>query len=344
MGLLVGLLGGVSMLAAFLLLAGVVYQAIGSATDAWRFPPPGQMVDVGGHRLHVYCTGEGSPTVVMDSGLPGSSLSWTFVQSKLAEFTGVCSYDRAGLGWSDRGPTPRTSLQIVEELHALLKNAKIQPPYVLVGHSFGGFTVRLYASKYPEEVVGMVLVDSIHPGEWLQMKPEQERGVKAGVRLARRTAMFARLGLMRFYFFLLGSGVLKARARSDWIASLKKLPRELLPVMRAFWSQPKAYEAIASQVEFLPQSARQVAAGSGHGDIPLVVLSASSSSSDQLMEQQTAMRLSSQAKHVFASSSGHWIQLDQPDLVVEAIREVVESARHCQLGKRAAAKSYRSER
>ena len=103
MGLLVGLLGGVSMLVAFLLLAGAVYQSIGSARDAWRFPPPGRMVDVGGHRLHVYCTGEGSPTVVMDSGLPGSCLSWTFVQSKLAEFTRVCSYDRAGLGWSDRG-------------------------------------------------------------------------------------------------------------------------------------------------------------------------------------------------------------------------------------------------
>ncbi len=107
--------------------------------------------------------------------------------------------------------------------------------------------------------------------------------------------------------------------------------------MRAFWSRPKPYEAIASQVESLPQSARQVAAGGAHGDIPLVVLSASSPGSDRLMEQQTAMRLSSQAKHVLVSGSGHWIQLDQPNLAVEAIREVVESARQRQLGGRAAA-------
>jgi pimeloyl-ACP methyl ester carboxylesterase len=163
------LLVGFAVLVTILVLAGLVFQKISSAIDARRFPPPGQMVDVGGHRLHICRTGKGSPTVVMDSGFPGTSLSWTFVQPEVAKFTSACSYDRAGLGWSDAGPMPRTSQQIVEELHALLLNARADGPYVLVGHSFGTFTVRLYASNYPAEVAGMVLVDPVHPNDWLQM-------------------------------------------------------------------------------------------------------------------------------------------------------------------------------
>ena len=164
---LLELVVGFAVLVTLLVLAGLVFQEIGSARDARRFPPPGQMVDVGGHRLHICCTGRGGPTVVMDSGFPGTSLSWTFVQPEVAKFTSACSYDRAGLGWSDAGPMPRTSRQIVEELHALLLNARADEPYVLVGHSFGTFTVRLYASSYPAEVAGIVLLDPIHPSDWL---------------------------------------------------------------------------------------------------------------------------------------------------------------------------------
>ena len=109
MGLLLGLLVAFTVVVALLVLAGLVFQQIGSARDARRFPPPGRLVDVGVHRLHIYCTGSGTPAVVMDSGFPGTSLSWTFVQPEVAKFTCACSYDRAGLGWSDAGPMPRTS-------------------------------------------------------------------------------------------------------------------------------------------------------------------------------------------------------------------------------------------
>ncbi|PYX08862.1 MAG: hypothetical protein DMG85_09990 [Acidobacteria bacterium] len=130
--------------------------------------------------------GRGSPTVVLESALGGSSLSWALVRSEVAKFTCACSYDRAGIGWSDADPMPRTAQRIVNELHTLLTNARTKGPYVLVGHSFGGLAVRLYAAQYPEEVVGMVLVDPTHPSQWLQMTEEQRKRLETGARLSRR--------------------------------------------------------------------------------------------------------------------------------------------------------------
>ena len=143
-----------------LLLLGLISQAIASAVDAARYPAPGKLVDIGGYQLHINCTGTGSPTVILDAGLGGSSLDWSKVQPAVARFTRVCSYDRAGYGWSQSGPGPRTSQQIVTELHLLLAKAKINGPYVLVGHSAGGLNMRLYAYRYPADVVGMVLLDA----------------------------------------------------------------------------------------------------------------------------------------------------------------------------------------
>jgi pimeloyl-ACP methyl ester carboxylesterase len=143
-------------------LVGLVYQFVATRLAYRKYPAPGQMVAVSGHGMHLYCTGEGreGPTVVMDSGLGGGVLDWQTVQPDVAKFARVCSYDRSGIGWSESGPKPRTSPRIVEELHALLKNAGVGGPYVLVGHSFGGANAQLYAAEYPEEVAGMVLVDS----------------------------------------------------------------------------------------------------------------------------------------------------------------------------------------
>jgi pimeloyl-ACP methyl ester carboxylesterase len=132
-----------------------------------RTPPvPGRLVSLGSHRLHVHCLGDGSPVVVFDAALGGSSLSWTFIQPAVAAFTTACTYDRAGFGWSDAGPMPRTAGRIAAELHALLRAAEVPPPYVLVGHSFGGLSIRAYASSYPEDVAGLVFVDPAHPEDW----------------------------------------------------------------------------------------------------------------------------------------------------------------------------------
>lgn len=163
---LLDLLIGLAALVSVLAFVGAIYQVIATRLNEKKYPPPGRLVDVGGYRLHIHCLGrEGvndSPTVVMDAGIGECSLGWSLVQPEIAKFAHVCTYDRAGLGWSDSAPTARTSQQIVSDLHALLGNAGIEPPYVMVGHSFGGLNLRLYASRFPEEVAGMVLVDSAH--------------------------------------------------------------------------------------------------------------------------------------------------------------------------------------
>src|SRR5215212_1453703 len=155
-------IAGMVGLVLVLLLAGVVFQFVMTRIDARRYPAPGELVDVGGYSLHLYCTGgeAGAPTVVMDSGLGGTVLDWQLVQPELAKSMHVCTYDRAGMGWSDPGDQPRTSRQITRELHTLLGNAGVEGPYVLVGHSFGGTNMQVDASQYPDEVAGMVLVDS----------------------------------------------------------------------------------------------------------------------------------------------------------------------------------------
>ena len=155
-------LAATAILALVTLTGGMSYEAIGRTSDARRFPVRGQMVDIGGYRLNILCTGIGTPTVILDSGLGEPALSWIGVQTGVERSTRVCSYDRAGYGHSDPGPQPRSSLQIATELHALLEKSQTPGPYVLVGHSFGGYNVRVYAGLYRDEVAGVVLVDSSH--------------------------------------------------------------------------------------------------------------------------------------------------------------------------------------
>jgi pimeloyl-ACP methyl ester carboxylesterase len=154
---------GLFLIVILLALAGFLYENISEARDRRFNPMPGQLVDVGGYKMHIDCMGRGTPTVILDSGLGDSYISWNKVQPEIAQFTCVCSYDRAGLGYSDSSPRPRTGKDIAEELHALLHNAGISPPYILVGHSMGGYDVRLDASLHRGEVAGMVLVDASHP-------------------------------------------------------------------------------------------------------------------------------------------------------------------------------------
>jgi pimeloyl-ACP methyl ester carboxylesterase len=217
---------------------------------------------------------------------------------------------------------PRSSRPIVEELRALLLNARVEGPFVLVGHSFGTFTVRLYASTYPGDVAGIVLVDPIHPSEWFEMTEPEARKLAGAIRVSRNGALLARLRVARLISVLVRLGAL-----GRMIAPMAKLPSERRPIIAALWTQPKFFDAIASQAEALPQSAAQVAAAGDYGDIPLVVLSASSSSPSQMKGHEALAHLSSQGKHVVASKTGHWIQLDEPDLLIESIRKVVESVR-----------------
>ena len=138
---------------------------------------------MGGYQLHIHCLGEGNPTVILEAALPGASAHWGWVQPDIATTTRVCAYDRAGMGWSDPGPEPRDAQTIASELHTLLDNARIEGPYVLVGHSFGGLYARMYTAQYPDEVAGMVLVDSTHPDQWTRLPPEVVAGAIPDERL-----------------------------------------------------------------------------------------------------------------------------------------------------------------
>jgi len=180
---------------------GLLYQGIASAVDASRYPAPGKLIDVGGYRLHINCTGAGRTTVILDAGLGGSSLDWSRVQPGVATFTRVCSYDRAGYGWSDSGPKPRTSGRIVAELHALLVKAGIPGPYILVGQSFGGLNVRLYAYTYPQEVAGMVLVDASHEDAFVRF-PTLQQDLLDGQKQLSMCSGLAPFGVIRLFGFL----------------------------------------------------------------------------------------------------------------------------------------------
>ena len=194
------------LIVALLVLAvsGAIYQAIATERAERAYPPPGEMVDVGGYSLHINCVGQGSPTVVLDAGSGEMSAHWVWVQREVSDTTRVCAYDRAGMGWSEMGPQPRDAKQISSELHALLTKAGIDGPYVLVGHSFGGLYMQTYAARYPDEVAGVSLVESSHP-EQFSYRPvardsyEPQKQIFAVVpRLARLgVSLPARLGVVR---------------------------------------------------------------------------------------------------------------------------------------------------
>ncbi len=202
---LIGRIGRIMLVLVILLVllaaGGLLYQGIASAVDASRYPAPGKLIDVGGYRLHINCTGAGRTTVILDAGLGGSSLDWSRVQPGVATFTRVCSYDRAGYGWSDSGPKPRTSGRIVAELHALLVKAGIPGPYILVGQSFGGLNVRLYAYTYPHEVVGMVLVDASHEDAFVRF-PTLQQDLLDGQKQLSMCSGLAPFGVIRLFGFL----------------------------------------------------------------------------------------------------------------------------------------------
>lgn len=197
MTLLLYVLLGVGSALLLLALAGMAFHLIGTMRDWRAHPPPGRLVDVGGHRLHVYMEGEGRPPVVFDSALAGSCLSWSRLQNEIAKFSRTCSYDRAGMGWSDPGPEPRSIDRIADELQRLLRKINLPPPYVFVGHSYGALTALYFADRFREDVAALVLVDPPSPTQWATMTPEDRRKIALGARYSRHAALAARLGVAR---------------------------------------------------------------------------------------------------------------------------------------------------
>jgi len=314
------LLTGFLILLIALVCAGAIYEAIESHRDRLRFRPPGRMMDIGGYRLHLYCTGEGSPTVILEAGGGNPWLSWYKAQRQVAQFTRVCSYDRAGLGWSDPSPKPRTTKVIAEELLTLLHNAGIAGPFVLVGHSLGGMDVRMFASQYPSEVVGMVLVDSSHPDQDDRFPPEARKLAAATKYVIRAMQIALPIGLPR-------------------LLTSRSVPKEVQPEFCAVFCRSQFIAAVRAEAAAQDENSAQVRALGTLGNMPLIVLSHDpdkvhfpgnltepvNRAWDKMQEEQA--QLSSNGSHLIVKGSGHDIQIDKPEAVVDAIRKVVSQAK-----------------
>jgi pimeloyl-ACP methyl ester carboxylesterase len=323
-------------------------MAVGQQQDKTAYSPPGKLVDVGGYRLHLNCTGKDGPAVVLIAGAGDFSFDWELVQPDVARFTRVCSYDRAGLAWSDPGPTPRTMRQDAYELHTLLRAARIKPPYVLVGHSLGGLIARAYAEKYPNELAGLVLVDSTHEDTVLifQGKLVRIREHAKGTPVPQVQTMKsnppkppAKEDLEQFESNQKTFGPPKIGSPFD------KLPPHTQAVRLWALSQPPR---AAGSPDFWSEELQAMYSARAKtpyqlGDKPLVVLLAKpgygqppggipadewKNFNEEKRQQKVELtNLSRNSKLIVAERSGHHIQLDEPQVVTEAIRLAVNAVR-----------------
>ena len=277
--------------------------------------------------------------VLFESGVAASSLSWVLVQPEVARFTRVCAYDRAGLAWSDPPSSPRTFSRITEEMAAVLSYAGgAAGPHVLVGHSFGSLVVRAYAALHPEKVAAVVLVDP--PTDWLTGNPRRVHLLRRGIRLSRVGAVLARLGIVRASLALLAGGAPGAPRRlvkvfgptaaatlERLVGEVRKLPPEVHPMVMSHWCQPKCFTAMADYIAAFLRDKSLMAAMTPPPDIPVVVISGGNQPPETLASQRQLAECSAGGRHIVARGSAHWVQFDEPDLIVGIVRELVEDAR-----------------
>jgi pimeloyl-ACP methyl ester carboxylesterase len=310
---------GLLMLLITLAVTGLIYQAVATQNDRQEFPPAGQLVAVDGYQLHISCTGEGSPTVILDAAGGNASPSWGVVQPEIAQSTRVCAYDRAGMGWSERGPRPRDMKQQVGELRALLAGAGIDAPYVLVGHSYGGRIARVYAKEYPSEIVGMVLIDPGTLDDDPRFPPERQAELGSEKRTITLARWLAPFGLVR---------LLLPNVEYD------DLPTEQAAAMDTFGVTTKYFQAILDQYRALPQTYRQEREVTSLGSIPLIVVSATTPD-DETRRVWTEIngelaQLSTNSVHRVmqgATHSGLLWKSEHAQVTIDAIQQVIEAAR-----------------
>ena len=318
---------------------GMIYQWIGALNDRRRFLGLGRLVDVGnGRRMYVSDMGRemrDGPTVIFESGIAATSQNWLRVQEVVAAHARAVSYDRSGLGWSSPSASERTPSNIARELREMLRHAKIPGPYVLVGHSFGGLVVQRYAAEYPDEILGVILVDPMRVEDWPPVNETQRAMLVRGTRMAGFGIPVARFGLARLATtsLLCRSGKLsrafsRATAKHGGLHVLEritcevgKMPREVWPIVAAHWSRPQFYRGLVAHLDAVPASVAEMHGAQAVEGVPVVLLTpgdAKPFSGDDLR------RIGSGARQVIARKSGHWIHLDEPELVVDTIRRMVE--------------------
>jgi pimeloyl-ACP methyl ester carboxylesterase len=336
---------------AAVLCGGYAYQRRGAARDRERLAGRGEraLVHLSAavplrRRMHCYRTGQGSPAVILESGIAASSLSWAPVQQQVEQLTTVLSYDRAGFGWSDPAAGARTPQRLAEELRALLTVCAIKPPYLLVGHSFGGLIIRAYAQLYPNEVAGLVLVDALSPREWAAPGRSKRRMIRGGILFSLAGAALASVGVVRLCLTLVSRGrrtgpraVLRSFGPTATttveriVGEVAKMPRELWPYVRAYWSVPSSFLTMARYFAGLEKSSAEMLVPAALPPIPLAVISAATPDARRREWQKELAALCPDAKHQVLDHCGHWVQLDRPDVVAQAIASIVAQCRSLSL-------------
>ena len=302
-----------------LVIAGMIYQTAATEADRKNFPPPGNLIDVGGFKMHIYCEGSGNPTVILETLSGGTSSYWGWVQPGVAKETRVCVYDRAGRGWSEPDPELQSLSRTVRNLHTLLENANITGPYVLVGHSIGGIYVRQFAAQYPDEMAGMVLVDASNPLQF-ERYPEMWEENESYMQFAKYLPTFARLGIGHLYFALGGE--------MDF-ADMKEPQKSEI---KAAWSSPAYFESQYAEVVAGEGIYRDAQRLGDLGDLPLVVLTQGNdaTSASWIELQNELAELSTDSLHITVEGATHASLAFHPEhakAVSDAILKVVEAVR-----------------
>ncbi|NIJ35905.1 pimeloyl-ACP methyl ester carboxylesterase [Sphingopyxis panaciterrae] len=323
---------GLLALLILLVIVGAIYEALGRRNAAANYPAPGKLVDIGGRKMHIDCRGTGSPTVVFESGLgTGGTIDWTLVHDQIAHFTRACAYDRAGIMWSDPKDTPQRAAAVADDLHALLKGAGISDQLVLVGHSIGGPYIRTYTGRYGDQVAGLVMVDASHPDQVARLGKVANTNAHPGQAawIMHTASALAWTGAVRLAMANAGQG---------------KLPRAAAARMAAYASA--SVKGATSELDGFDATMDDARAVRSFGNRPLVVLTAMAPFKPAelkglgiraedgarfkqewkvLHAEQTA--LSTRGRQQIVPDAGHYIQIDRPDVVIDAVREVVGEVR-----------------
>lgn len=280
-----------------------------------KYKAPGEMIPVGTHHLHAMVTGSNTsnlPTVLLESGMGGCALDWSLVQPALAKHTKVLSYDRAGFGWSTKPISEPTCEGYVRDLRELLTQLKLTPPYILVGHSYGGMIMRLFASKYPEEVAGIILVDSTHEQRFIESTFNQIR-YEERLRHLRRLRMgylLSPIGLPRLFRQPIGA---------------KRLPPPVQQTVKTLGYRNHAYKAAYLEALCTIESALQLIESEPlDSELPVIVLSAGRQTEEWQQSQKKLLQLTAKTRQILVQDSWHSIQLYQPQAVIDSVLSLLK--------------------
>jgi pimeloyl-ACP methyl ester carboxylesterase len=340
-----------SIIAAILLLQ-IAAQLFCLWRDGRKYRAPGTLVKIKNRTVHVHplgagvpgkcalciCRGEGagSPPIILEAGIAASSLSWSVLQPQLAQVTASYSYDRAGLGWSDSSGPHCQLAQMAGELHAWLDALHVPRPYILAGHSYAAYILRIYARRFPDEIAGIILIDPLTPEEWIKPSRFQRWQIRRAVFFCRAGAALSALGVLRFCLWMLQRGnnsvprgVLSSfgSAASDTVkrilGELAKLPPATVRLIRERWGHPKFFLVMARYIQTLPACAAEVSGCDIPAHIPVTVISGAHQPPARMDEHKAIAAHSERGRHIVADKSAHWVHLDQPELIVEEARAML---------------------